>query len=251
VRRVILTWLGFAALWALVHALASVLAWRHLEITYAATWTATLVPLVQAVVIESLARPFGLAMRLRRIGALARRPAVAVLWVLAVVIAVGAVLFLSRPVAVLGTLGAVLATAAAIGLAVRTPSLGAARAPALGLAALVLALASQRLTPWLITLPPRLLPGLPPRLVRLVAFVLVVAALFSLLFTLARELAPRAPESSDLLAAAAGITTLGLLVAGVPLLLGAPLVVGAAALSALLLTAAATALASTVLALPR
>jgi len=250
-RRLILTWLGFVGLWVLVHALVSVLDLRHIEITHAATWMAALVPLLQALVAESLAQPFALVARLHRLGALARGRPVAALWIGAALLALGALLLVARPAAILATLAALLATVAAIGLALRSRALGAARPRALVLATVVLLLASQRIAPWLLTGPTRLLPGLPARLAQLLALAVPVVMLFALLFALARELSPPAPESADLLGATAGVAALALLVGGVPVLLGAQLTPRAAGLATFLWAAAATALASAVLALPR
>ena len=53
-RRLLSSWLLFAAVWIPAHALAALLVERRLTLTRAAFWSAVLVPLVQAVAVESV-----------------------------------------------------------------------------------------------------------------------------------------------------------------------------------------------------
>jgi len=63
----------FGGVWIALHVLTAILIDRRVALRQATFWTAALVPLLQAIAVESLARPFGFGTRLVRILAAFRK----------------------------------------------------------------------------------------------------------------------------------------------------------------------------------
>ena len=217
-RRLLSSWLLFAAVWIPAHALVILLVERRVALTRAAFWGALLVPFVQAIAVESLARPL--------FDGGGRRAAAAVLRSrrLALVFALGALAIAVEAAAVGGALPSRAAPLAAAALLALAAALVAARAVALGsrrLAALsLLAAAVAAAFAW-----PNLAAALPsfggpralPQFVALVAATIAAAALLL-------SLSARAPAiAAELFAGAAGAAVGAGLARAVPALLGIPL----------------------------
>jgi hypothetical protein len=243
-RRLLRSWLLFAAVWIPAHALVAVFVGRRIALTQAAFWSAALVPLVQAIAVESLARPlFGESWR-AVVAAVGRSGALRLLWG-AVAIAIGLYLwalgaapsdFPQRHVIVPRSTALFVLLAAAL-LAKRAwrrrPGvLAAAAAFALGIAAAIIAPdGMERLVRFL---------G-PPATVRF----LVIAGTALLAATLALSLGRRLPELSARFFEGAAGAAIGAGVAGIiPATLGIPLDATRALPVHVLVTIAAAAAAS-------
>jgi hypothetical protein len=79
-RRVLSSWLLFGLVWIPAHALVAILVERRVTLTRAAFWAALLVPLVQAVAVESVDRRLFDGTLSRTFAAIVRTRALACVW---------------------------------------------------------------------------------------------------------------------------------------------------------------------------
>ena len=235
-RRLLSSWLLFAAVWIPAHALAAVLVERRLSLTGAAFWSALLVPLVQAIAVESLDRPLLDSSILRALRSVARSPRLRVAGAagaLALLVEAGSAMrWLPIDIAPI-VAASILALAVAL-LAFRALTLRSFRHGALAIAGASAGAALAN--PHLADLLPEL--GGPPAAPGFVAIAGGTIAGAALALGLAR----RAPEiAAEHYAGAAGAIVAAGVIRAVPALLGIPFDAPRMLPVAMLLTFAATA----------
>ena len=223
-RSLLLSWVLLAAIWIPGVALVELLVVHRIAFTASAVWTAMLVPACQALALESLAAPLGLAAALARLRRSLRAPRTYLPWSLALA-SLGAAWFGagSGGGGVLSAAAAILASAAAALFATAARASGAlatARGAALALALLLLLASASGLAPWLDwldRLPALVAPDWPPRATRLLFLLPWLGAFFAALFGVQRALLASRPAAADWLGAAAGTAALAVVARLLPL----------------------------------